>query len=55
MTVKVKDLAKEVGLKGKDLIEALAKLHVEVKSINSSINPKIAALVRHKLGVKKPP
>ncbi|MGD2278996.1 MAG: translation initiation factor IF-2 [Candidatus Omnitrophota bacterium] len=54
MPVKVSDLAKEVGLKPAELIEELAKLHVEVKDARSSINPKIAALVRHKLGVKKP-
>ena len=54
MPVKVKDLAKEVGLKNEELIEELLKLHVEVKNANSAIDPKIAALVKHKLGVKKP-
>ncbi len=54
MAIKVRILAKELGISSNDLIEALKKLYVEVDDEGSSVNDKIAALMRVKMGVPKP-
>ncbi len=50
MTVKVKDLAKELSVKSEDIIEQLQKLYVDVDDANSKVDDKIAGLIRIKLG-----
>ena len=57
MPIKVKKLAKELGIDSDNLIEELRKLYLDVEDESSSVEDKIAALVRIKLGktVKKEP
>jgi len=54
MSIKVRDLAKELGILNEELIEALNRLYVEVDDERSSVDNKIADLMRVKLGVSKP-
>jgi len=54
MSIKIKDLAKELETSPDKVIEQLRRLYVDVEDENSKIDAKIAALIRHKLGVPKP-
>ncbi len=54
MSIKVRDLAKELGVVSEELIEALNRLYVEVDDEKSSVDDKIADLMRVKLGMSKP-
>ncbi|MBU0570975.1 MAG: translation initiation factor IF-2 [Candidatus Omnitrophica bacterium] len=54
MVVKVKKLSKELGIKSEELLEALRKLYVDVEDENSAVDEKIAALMKVKLGGRKP-
>ncbi len=54
MSIKIKDLAKELEASTDKVIEQLRRLYVDVEDENSKIDAKIAALIRHKLGVAKP-
>ncbi|MFH1552045.1 MAG: translation initiation factor IF-2 [Candidatus Omnitrophota bacterium] len=58
MPIKVRDLAKELGVSNEDVLEQLRKLYVDVEDQNSKIDDKIVGLVRIKLGgsatAKKP-
>ncbi|HNX90497.1 MAG TPA: translation initiation factor IF-2 [Candidatus Omnitrophota bacterium] len=54
MSIKVSELALELGVKCDDLMESLRKLYVEVEDESSSVDEKIAALMRVKMGVAKP-
>ncbi len=58
MAIKVRDLAKELGVPNEEVLEQLRKLYVDVEDEKSKVDDKIAGLVRIKLGgaaaVKKP-
>ncbi|MBU1083935.1 MAG: translation initiation factor IF-2 [Candidatus Omnitrophota bacterium] len=59
MSIKVRVLAKELGVPEETVIEQLNKLYVEAEDGNSALDDKIAGLIRIKLGgfvtVKKKP
>jgi len=52
MSIKVKKLAEELGVKTESVIEALQKLYVDVEDENSTLDDKIAALIQIKMGGK---
>ncbi len=54
MSVRVYELAKELGLSNKELLSRLKELKVEVASHSSSLNDKTAAAVREKLRPSAP-
>ncbi|RKY43257.1 MAG: translation initiation factor IF-2 [Candidatus Makaraimicrobium thalassicum] len=58
MPIKVRNLAKELGVSSEDVLGQLCRLYVDVKDEDSGIDDKIAGLIRIKLGgsgvVKKP-
>ena len=54
MALKVKDLAKELGVTSDAVIEQLRSLYVDVEDENSAVDPKIAGLIKIKLGGFKP-
>ncbi len=54
MALKVKDLAKELGVTSEAVIEQLRNLYVDVEDEKSEVDPKIAGLVKIKLGGFKP-
>jgi len=51
MSIKVSELAKELGVKNDDVLEQLRKLYVDVEDASSKIDDKIVGLVRIKLGI----
>jgi hypothetical protein len=50
MSIKVKDLAKELEISIDEILDQLRRLYVEVEDESSSVDDKIAGLIRHKFG-----
>ncbi|MBF0215613.1 MAG: translation initiation factor IF-2 [Candidatus Omnitrophica bacterium] len=50
MSIKVKELASELGIKSEELMDFLKKLYLDIADENSPVEDKIAGLVRIKLG-----
>jgi len=50
MSVKVRDLAKELGVSNEEVLEQLRRLYVDVEDQNSKVDDKIVGLIRIKLG-----
>ncbi len=53
MSIRVYELAKELGFSSKDMVKKLKELHVSVKGHMSSIDEETAEIVRHELLEKK--
>lgn len=54
MAIKVRDLAKELGVTSEEVLEQLQKLYVDVEDDKSKVDDKIVGLVRMKLGIPEP-
>ena len=50
MSMKVRELAKELGISSEVILDQLHKLYVDVEDQNSKIDDKIVGLIRIKLG-----
>lgn len=55
MSIKIKDLAKDIGVSADVIIEQLQKMYVDVDDDSGSIDDKLVGLVRMKLGVPEKP
>ena len=54
MSIKVCDLAKELGVTAEEILDQLCKLYVDAEDEKSKIDDKVAGLIRVKLGVAEP-
>lgn len=54
MAIKVRDLAKELGVTAEEVLEQLNKLYVDAEDANSKVDDKIVGLIRIKLGIPEP-
>ncbi|MFC1570681.1 translation initiation factor IF-2 N-terminal domain-containing protein [Candidatus Omnitrophota bacterium] len=54
MAIKVRDLAKELGVTSEEILEQLNKLYVDADDANSKVDDKIVGLLRIKMGIPEP-